>query len=48
MPPTASVIKNLAEEMRGQVVGKNWVASSVGKHLNNTSYIEMELYLYCI
>ena len=32
IPPTASIVKNLAEEIRGQAVGKNWVASFVGRY----------------
>ena len=32
MPPTSRTVKNLAEEIRGCVVGKNWTASFVSRH----------------
>ena len=32
MPPTSHIIKNLAEEIRGQPVGKNWVGQFVKCH----------------
>ena len=34
MPPTTAIIKNLAEEIRGYTVGKNWIASFVHRHKN--------------
>ena len=32
MPPTTAIVKNLAEEIRGCAVGKNWTASFVHRH----------------
>ena len=32
MPPTTTIVKNLAEEIRGCAVGKNWTASFVARH----------------
>ena len=32
MPPTTAIVKNLAEEIRGCAVGKNWTASFVERH----------------
>ena len=32
MPPTSAIVKNLAEEIRGAPVGKNWVGSFVRRH----------------
>ena len=32
MPLTASIVKNLAEKIRGQAVGKNQVVSFIGRH----------------
>ena len=32
MPPTTTIIRNLAEEIRGYTVGKNWTASFVYRH----------------
>jgi hypothetical protein len=32
MPPTSHIIKNLAEEIRGAPVGKNWVGQFVKRH----------------
>ena len=32
MPPTSSIVKNLAEEIRGREVGKNWVGQFVKRH----------------
>jgi hypothetical protein len=32
MPPTSYIIKNLAEEIRGAEVGKNWVGHFVKRH----------------
>jgi hypothetical protein len=32
MPPTSAVVRNLAEEIRGCPVGKNWTASFVQRH----------------
>jgi hypothetical protein len=32
MPPTSAIVKNLAEEIRGCAVGKNWIASFVRRH----------------
>jgi hypothetical protein len=34
MPPTTAIVKNLAEEIRGCAVGKNWTASFVKRHKN--------------
>jgi hypothetical protein len=34
MPPTTAIVKNLAEEIRGCAVGKNWTASFVNRHQN--------------
>ena len=32
MPPTSQIVKNLAEEMRGKGVNKNWVGQFVKRH----------------
>jgi hypothetical protein len=32
MPPTSSIVKNLAEEIRGKPVGKNWTSQFVRRH----------------
>ncbi|KAF4625745.1 hypothetical protein G7Y89_g12419 [Cudoniella acicularis] len=32
MPPTSHIVKNLAEEIRGASVGKNWVGQFVRRH----------------
>jgi hypothetical protein len=32
MPPTSQIIRNLAEEMRGKLVSKNWVSLFVKRH----------------
>jgi len=32
MPPTSQIVKNLAEEMRGKLVNKNWVGQFVKRH----------------
>jgi len=32
MPPTSAIVKNLAEEIRGAPVGKNWTAQFVARH----------------
>ena len=32
MPPTSYIIKNLAEEIRGAEVGKNWVGYFVKRY----------------
>jgi transposase len=32
MPPTSQIVKNLAEEMRGARVSKNWVGGFVKRH----------------
>lgn len=32
MPPTSHIVKNLAEELRGKQVGKNWVGQFVKRH----------------
>ena len=32
MPPTSQIVKNLAEEIRGEEVGKNWVAGFCRRH----------------
>ena len=32
MPPTSQIVKNLAEEIRGREVGKNWVGQFVKRH----------------
>ena len=34
MPPTTSIVKNLAEEIRGCEVGKNWPAQFVHRYQN--------------
>lgn len=44
MPPTPQIVRNLAEEMRGQSVGKNWVGEFVSRHEENLK----SLYLRCI
>jgi hypothetical protein len=35
MPPTSQIVKNLAEEIRGKEVGKNWVAILKSAYLRN-------------
>src|SRR5580700_10192667 len=32
MPPTSQIVRNLAEEIRGEPVGKNWVGQFVERH----------------
>jgi hypothetical protein len=32
MPPTSQIVRNLAEEIRGEHVGKNWVGQFVKRH----------------
>jgi hypothetical protein len=32
MPPTSQIVKNLAEEIRGELVNKNWVGQFVKRH----------------
>jgi hypothetical protein len=32
MPPTSAIVTNLAEEIRGASVGKNWTAQFVDRH----------------
>lgn len=32
MPPTSHIVRNLAEEIRGGKVGKNWVGQFVKRH----------------
>ncbi len=32
MPPTSQIVKNLAEEMRGKGVNKNWVGQFVKRY----------------
>jgi hypothetical protein len=32
MPPTSQIVRNLAEEIRGEPVGKNWVSQFVKRH----------------
>jgi hypothetical protein len=32
MPPTSHIVKNLAEELRGKEVGKNWVGQFVKRY----------------
>ena len=32
IPPTSYIVKNLAEELRGKQVGKNWVGQFVKRH----------------
>jgi transposase len=32
MPPTSHIVKNLAQELKGQDVGKNWVGQFVKRH----------------
>ena len=32
MPPTSHIVKNLAEEIRGGPVGKNWVGRFIARH----------------
>jgi hypothetical protein len=32
MPPTSSIVKNVAEELCGFTVGKNWVGQFVRRH----------------
>jgi hypothetical protein len=32
MPPTSHIVRNLAEEIRGRPVGKNWVGQFVKRY----------------
>ena len=32
MPPTSHIVRNLAEEIRGKPVGKNWVSQFVKRY----------------
>ena len=32
MPPTSRIVKNMAEEIRGGEVNKNWTANFVKRH----------------
>jgi hypothetical protein len=32
MPPTSQIVKNLAKEIRGKEVGKNWVGQFVRRY----------------
>ena len=32
MPPTSAIVKNLAEEIRGAPVGKNWTSQFIDRH----------------
>jgi hypothetical protein len=32
MPPTSSIVRNLAEEIRGAKVGKNWTGQFIRRH----------------
>ena len=32
MPPTSSMVKNMAEEIRGDVVNKNWTSHFIRRH----------------
>jgi hypothetical protein len=34
MPPTSSIVRNLAEEIRGAKVGKNWTGQFIQRHKN--------------
>jgi hypothetical protein len=34
MPPTSSIVRNLAEEIRGAKVGKNWTRQFIQRHKN--------------
>jgi hypothetical protein len=34
MPPTSSIVQNLAEEIRGEQVGKNWTGQFIQRHKN--------------
>jgi hypothetical protein len=44
LPPTPRIVKNLAEEIRGERVGKNWVGQFVKHHEDELK----SLYLRCI
>ena len=44
MPPTSHIVRNLAEEIRGKPVGKNWV----GQFVKRYSIRLKSLYLYNI
>jgi transposase-like protein len=44
LPPTTAIVKNLAEEIRGKSVGKNWTASFVHRHRD----VLKSQYLTCI
>jgi Tc5 transposase DNA-binding domain len=41
IPPTASIVKNLAEEIRGSNVGKNWTANFVRRHQDKLRSIHL-------
>jgi hypothetical protein len=44
LPPTTAIVKNLAEEIRGAPVGKNWTSSFIHRHQD----VLKSLYLTCI
>ena len=41
MPPTSSIVRNLAEEIRGRSIGKNWT----GQFVRRNAYRLKSLYL---
>ena len=41
LPPTASIVKNLAEEIRGANVGKNWTSNFVRRHQDKLKSIHL-------
>jgi hypothetical protein len=42
MPPTSAIVKNLAEEIRGAPVGKNWTAQFVDRHQNDLKSVYLK------
>ena len=41
MPPTSAIVKNLAEEIRGSPVGKNWTSSFVRRHQHELKSVHL-------
>ena len=42
IPPTTAIVKNLAEEIRGCAVGKNWTASFVDRHKDDVKSLYLK------
>ena len=42
IPPTTAIVKNLAEEIRGCAVGKNWTVSFVDRHKDDVKRLYLK------